>query len=253
MFHLYGYVIRVPRENIYNVGFILDFSFVQEKPAKLRSILIKKDNKLNDNDLSAPPPKRSRHTEGDLNNDNDLIFSPSPRRNDAAKQLLNRPLLSTRPEPPEIDMQNVSETLKSKKINPSPLRFGFLGLGIMGCGIVKNLIDSGHKVVVWNRTSEKCRKFTDAGAEVAQTPSDVIDRVDITFSCVSDPSAAKQMVFGNCGVLSSNAITEGKGYVEMTSIDAETSHDIFDGITSKGGRYLEAQVIIISNANFIFI
>lgn len=218
---------------------------VQEKPAKLRSILIK--NKLNDNDLSAQPaPKRSRHTEGDLNNDHDLIYSSSPRRNDAAKQLLNRPLLSTRPEPPEIDMQNVSETLKSKKINPSALRFGFLGLGIMGCGIVKNLIDSGHKVVVWNRTSEKCRKFADAGAEIAQTPSDVIDRVDITFSCVSDPSAAKQMVFGNCGVLSSNAITEGKGYVEMTSIDAETSHDISDGITSKGGRYLEAQVWVDS-------
>lgn len=53
------------------------------------------------------------------------------------------------------------------------------------------------------------------------------------------------MVFGNCGVLSSNAIIEGKGYVEMTSIDAETSHDIADGITSKGGRYLEAQVSTI--------
>lgn len=210
----------------------------------MRSILSKKEikaDRLNDS-AAPPPPKRSRHTEGDLNNDHDLIFSHSPRRNDAAKQLLNRPLLSTRPEPPEIDMQNVSLTLKSKNINPSPLRFGFLGLGIMGCGIVKNLIDSGHKVVVWNRTSEKCRKFGDAGAEIAQTPSDVIDRVDITFSCVSDPSAAKQMVFGNCGVLSSNAITEGKGYVEMTSIDAETSQDIFDGITSKGGRYLEAQV-----------
>lgn len=50
------------------------------------------------------------------------------------------------------------------------------------------------------------------------------------------------MVFGNCGVLSSNAIIGGKGYVEMTSIDAETSQDIADGITSKGGRYLEAQV-----------
>lgn len=50
------------------------------------------------------------------------------------------------------------------------------------------------------------------------------------------------MVFGNCGVLSSNSIIEGKGYVEMTSIDAETSQDIADGITSRGGRYLEAQV-----------
>lgn len=217
---------------------------VQEKP-KLKSILVnKKENKVNDNDVSGPPPKRSRHTEGDLNNDHDLLFSPTPRRSDVAKLLLDRPLLSTRPEPPEIDMQNISETLKSKKINPSNLRFGFLGLGIMGSGIVKNLIDSGHKVVVWNRTVEKCRKFGDAGAEIAQTPCDVIDRVDITFSCVSDPSAAKQMVFGNCGVLSSDAISHGKGYVEMTSIDAETSQDIYDGITNKGGRYLEAQVIV---------
>lgn len=194
------------------------------------------------NDDSEIPTKRSRHTEGDLHNDHDISFSATPRRNDAANQLLNRPLLSTRPEPPEIDMQNVSETLKSKKIEPSPLQFGFLGLGIMGSGIVKNLINSGHKVIVWNRTISKCRKFAEAGAEIAQTPSDVIDRADITFSCVSDPSAAKQMVLGNCGVLSSNSISEGKGYVEMTSIDAETSNDIADAIQSKGGRYLEAQI-----------
>lgn len=215
----------------------------QEKPAKLRSILVK-NKKSPENDVSGPPAKRSRHTEGDLHNDHDISFSSSatPRRNDAANQLLNRPLLSTRPEPPEIDMQNVSETLKSKKINPSLLQFGFLGLGIMGSGIVKNLINSGHKVIVWNRTIAKCRKFAEAGAEIAQTPSDVIDRADITFSCVSDPSAAKQMVLGNCGVLSSNSISEGKGYVEMTSIDAETSNDIADAIISKGGRYLEAQI-----------
>lgn len=92
-----------------------------------------------------------------------------------------------------MDMQSVSQTLKSKNINPSSLRFGFLGLGIMGCGIVKNLINSGHKVVVWNRTLSKCRKFEDAGADVAHTPCDVIDSVDITFSCVSDPTAAKQV------------------------------------------------------------
>lgn len=139
-------------------------------------------------------------------------------------------------------MQIISETLKAKNINPSPLRFGFLGLGIMGSGIVKNLLDSGHKVCVWNRTLEKCNKFEEAGAEVMTTPCDVIDNVDITFSCVSDPSVAKQMVFGNCGVVSSSSLTEGKGYVEMTSIDSETSQDIAEGITSKGGRYLEAQI-----------
>lgn len=35
------------------------------------------------------------------------------------------------------------------------MKFGFLGLGIMGSGIVKNLLNSGHKVLVWNRTAAK--------------------------------------------------------------------------------------------------
>lgn len=54
-----------------------------------------------------------------------------------------------------LDVTNVSETLKEKKISPSKLIFGFLGLGNMGCGILKNLLNSGHSVHVWNRTPDK--------------------------------------------------------------------------------------------------
>ena len=68
-------------------------------------------------------------------------------------------------------------------------------------GMVKNLLNSGHNVSVWNRTTEKVRDFVEAGAKEALTPSDVIADSDITFSCVSDPQAAKDLVFGNCGVL----------------------------------------------------
>ena len=45
------------------------------------------------------------------------------------------------------------------------------------------------------------KDFVEAGAKEALTPSDVIADSDITFSCVSDPQAAKDLVFGNCGVL----------------------------------------------------
>ena len=68
-------------------------------------------------------------------------------------------------------------------------------------GIVKNLLNSGHNVSVWNRTTDKVRDFVEAGAREALTPSDVIADSDITFSCVADPQAAKDLVFGNCGVL----------------------------------------------------
>jgi len=105
---------------------------------------------------------------------------------------------------------------------------------------MNKLFISGHNVTVWNRTAEKCKDFVKAGAKEALTPSDVIAECDITFSCVSDPQAAKDMVFGNCGVLSE--INTCKGYVEMTGIDADTSQDIAEAINLKGGRYLEAQV-----------
>lgn len=56
---------------------------------------------------------------------------------------------------PTLDLSNVSKILKEKNINPSQLKFGFLGLGIMGSGMVKNLINSGHSVIVWNRSPDK--------------------------------------------------------------------------------------------------
>lgn len=56
---------------------------------------------------------------------------------------------------PPLDVERVTQTLKEKNVQPSTLKFGFLGLGIMGSGMVKNLLNSGHKVIVWNRTTEK--------------------------------------------------------------------------------------------------
>jgi len=159
----------------------------------------------------------------------------------AVSGLLDRPTLA-RPASPStgIDLVTSSQTLREKDIQPSKLTFGFLGLGIMGSGMVKNLLNSGHNVIVWNRTTEKVRDFVEAGAKEVLTPSDVIADSDITFSCVSDPQAAKDLVFGNCGVLPE--INTTKGYVEMTGIDSETSQDIAEAISLKGGRYLEAQI-----------
>jgi 3-hydroxyisobutyrate dehydrogenase len=158
----------------------------------------------------------------------------------AVANFLDRPTLY-QPASPGLDITGAtSQTLKDKAIEPSSLNFGFLGLGIMGSGIVKNLLNSGHKVTVWNRTAQKAQEFMKIGAKEALTPGDVINESDITFSCVADPKAAKDMVFGNCGVLTE--ITSTKGYVEMTGIDAETSQDIAEAISLKAGRYLEAQL-----------
>ncbi|XP_076340319.1 uncharacterized protein LOC143240936 isoform X2 [Tachypleus tridentatus] len=155
--------------------------------------------------------------------------------------LLSRPAYVSRPITPPLDIEQVSDTLRRKNVKPSDFKIGFLGLGIIGQGIVKNLLNSGHHLTIWNRTPSKCKDFVKAGAVQGQTPSDVVAASDITFSCVSDPQAAKEMVFGNCGVL--REIRSNKGYVEMTSIDSESSQDIAEAIQLRGGRYLEAPVL----------
>jgi len=138
-----------------------------------------------------------------------------------------------------LDLGAVSA--KSKTIKASPLKFGFIGLGLMGQRIVKNLINSGHQVTIWNRTPAKCKDFVDAGAVKVTTPADVVSSSDITFSCLSDPAAVKEIVFGNCGVLSE--ISNGKSYVELTTMDPEVSIDISEAIIARCGRYLEASMI----------
>lgn len=183
----------------------------------------------------------STHSEGEGRSESPMHTPTMKKSSAAVSNLLDRPSLA-RPASPALDMDLVtsSQILREKDIQPSKLNFGFLGLGIMGSGIVKNLLNSGHTVTVWNRTVEKVRDFVEAGAKEALTPSDVIAESDITFSCVSDPQAAKDLVFGNCGVL--QEINTTKGYVEMTGMDSDTSQDIAEAISLKGGRYLEAQI-----------
>lgn len=139
----------------------------------------------------------------------------------------------------ELDVNTVSA--KSKSIRASSLKFGFIGLGLMGQRLLKNLLNSGHTVTIWNRTPSKCKDFLKAGATKATTPADVVSASDITFSCLADPHAVKEIVFGNCGILAE--MRSGKGYVEMTSIDSDTSNDISEAILARGGRYLEAPCI----------
>jgi 3-hydroxyisobutyrate dehydrogenase-like beta-hydroxyacid dehydrogenase len=68
----------------------------------------------------------------------------------------------------------------------------------------------------------------------------VVASSDITFAMVSDPVAARKICFGKQGVL--EGITTGKGYIDVSTIDPQTSIEISQAISNKGGRFLEAPV-----------
>ncbi|XP_063270815.1 cytokine-like nuclear factor N-PAC isoform X3 [Prinia subflava] len=158
----------------------------------------------------------------------------------ACYQAITKKLKVCEEETGSTSIQAADSTAVNGSITPTDKKIGFLGLGLMGSGIVSNLLKMGHTVTVWNRTAEKCDLFIQEGARLGRTPAEVVSTCDITFACVSDPKAAKDLVLGPSGVL--QGIRPGKCYVDMSTVDADTVTELAQVIVSRGGRFLEAPV-----------
>ncbi|XP_066868600.1 cytokine-like nuclear factor N-PAC isoform X6 [Kogia breviceps] len=163
-------------------------------------------------------------------------------------QAITKKLKICEEETGSTSIQAADSTAVNGSITPTDKKIGFLGLGLMGSGIVSNLLKMGHTVTVWNRTAEKERRDQERtslsrskeGARLGRTPAEVVSTCDITFACVSDPKAAKDLVLGPSGVL--QGIRPGKCYVDMSTVDADTVTELAQVIVSRGGRFLEAPV-----------
>lgn len=119
-------------------------------------------------------------------------------------------------------------------------KYGFIGLGIMGKGMAANLVKAGFDVTVWNRDQAKCESLVQLGAKQVASAKEVASQCDITFAILSDPEAALEVALGPDGV--TEGIQKGAGYIDMSTIDAETSKTIGETIEAAGGRFLEAPV-----------
>src|SRR5919201_4942762 len=99
-------------------------------------------------------------------------------------------------------------------------KVGFLGLGLMGSRMAKNLAAKGFQVVVWNRTRARAETLArEARVEVASTPADVAARVDAFCTCVADPPALREVALGSNGLLS--ASRRGQLFVDFSTVSPE--------------------------------
>jgi 3-hydroxyisobutyrate dehydrogenase-like beta-hydroxyacid dehydrogenase len=82
------------------------------------------------------------------------------------------------------------------------MRVGIAGLGLMGSGITSRLINSGHRLSVYNRTRSKALQFSNK-ATVALSPRELADGCDLVITVVTDFDAVKDVLFGSNGVIES--------------------------------------------------
>jgi 3-hydroxyisobutyrate dehydrogenase len=116
-------------------------------------------------------------------------------------------------------------------------RLGFIGLGIMGRGMVENLIGEGHSPTVWNRTRSKTQGVE---AAVADTPEEVGASSEIIFICVSDTPDVEEVVFGSGGVI--GGMSHGSLIVDHSTISPGATREMAGRAAKQGVAWVDAPV-----------
>jgi 3-hydroxyisobutyrate dehydrogenase-like beta-hydroxyacid dehydrogenase len=117
---------------------------------------------------------------------------------------------------------------------------GFVGLGVMGGGIAKRLLDGGHTVTVWNRTREKADWLLDAGARWADSPREVAEASELVFTMVTNTAAVRAVCEGEDGILA--GLAPGKVYVDMSTASPANTRELAERVEQLGAHMLDAPV-----------
>ena len=115
---------------------------------------------------------------------------------------------------------------------------GFVGIGIMGRGMSRNLVAAGFDVVVWNRTRSKAEEID--GASVADTPRALAERCDDILICVSDSPDVEAVVRGDDGLLA--GLREGALIVDHSTISPTVTRELAGEVSDAGGAWVDAPV-----------
>ena len=117
---------------------------------------------------------------------------------------------------------------------------GFIGLGIMGKPMVRNLIAAGHTVHVYSIQDADVQELARDGAVAQKSPVDVARQVEITITMVPDTPHVREVILGEQGVI--HALGEGKVVIDMSTISSVATREIAEAVKGTGARMLDAPV-----------
>ena len=95
-------------------------------------------------------------------------------------------------------------------------KLAFVGLGLMGTPMATRLLEAGHDLTVWNRTTNKTRPLADRGASVASTPAQAATGAEAAITMVTNPEALEQVVLGEGGLAA--ALAPGQLLIDMSTV-----------------------------------
>lgn len=119
-------------------------------------------------------------------------------------------------------------------------RVGFIGLGIMGRGMSRNLLRGGFDLTVWNRTASRMQELVAKGAKAAASPADLASKCDVILICVSDTPDVEAVIRGTDGVL--EGVQSGALVIDHSTISPLATRQLAEALREKGVHMLDAPV-----------
>jgi len=119
-------------------------------------------------------------------------------------------------------------------------KIGFIGLGIMGKPMSRNLMKAGHSLVIYCRSAETVKEFKDAGAQIAGSPREVAQNADTVITMLPNSPEVKEVVLGENGLI--EGMRPQAMLIDMTSLDPLVSREIAAKLAEKNIRMMDAPV-----------
>lgn len=120
------------------------------------------------------------------------------------------------------------------------MKVGFIGLGIMGKPMSKNLIKAGYELVVYDRNTASVDEVVASGAVSGASAADVAKQCDVIITMLPNSPHVKSVVMGEDGIL--EGAKEGTIIVDMSSIAPLASQEICKACEEKGVKMIDAPV-----------
>jgi 3-hydroxyisobutyrate dehydrogenase-like beta-hydroxyacid dehydrogenase len=118
-------------------------------------------------------------------------------------------------------------------------KLGFIGLGIMGDPMARNLLKKGHEVALWSKTPGKAASVASAGAgTVCATPAEVGAASECVFYCVGDSAMSRETAIGKDGLI--EGAKPGTVIADCSTIAPAESRHIGEVLAAKGIHFLDA-------------
>ncbi|MCF2052585.1 NAD(P)-binding domain-containing protein, partial [Escherichia coli] len=120
------------------------------------------------------------------------------------------------------------------------MKVGFIGLGIMGKPMSKNLLKAGYSLVVADRNPEAIADVIAAGAETASTAKAIAEQCDVIITMLPNSPHVKEVALGENGII--EGAKPGTVLIDMSSIAPLASREISEALKAKGIDMLDAPV-----------